>query len=62
MKLAGGRKMEKIKSLTIRINAEKWQKAKVKMLLEGKGRTFQDICEEAIDRYVEESDDKEKNK
>ena len=52
--------MEKIKSLTIRIDEEKWQKAKVKMMLEGKGRTFQDICEDARDRYIEESDDKEK--
>ena len=62
MKLAGGRKIEKIKSLTIRIHEEKWKKTKDKMLLERKGRTFQDICEEAIDRYVEESDEKKKNK
>ena len=54
--------MEKIKSLTIRINAEKWQRAKIQMLERGKGETFQDICEQAIDKYIEENDEVNKKK
>jgi hypothetical protein len=50
------------KHITLRIDAEKWQRAKIKMLERGKGETFQDICEQAIDKYIEENDEVNKKK
>lgn len=53
--------MNEVKHLTIRVDIEKWQKAKLKMVQEAKGETFQSLFIKALDEYLQE-DEKENKK
>ena len=52
--------MDNKKRLTIRVNEDIWQKARLIMVQRNKGETFQDICVAAIEGYVKENE-KENN-
>lgn len=52
--------MDNKKRLTIRVDEDIWQKARLTIVKRNKGETFQDICVSAIEEYVKENEDKEK--
>lgn len=52
--------MDNKKRLTIRVDEDIWQKARLKMVQKNEGETFQDICVAAIKKYIAENENKEK--
>lgn len=52
--------MDNKKRLTVRVNEDIWQKARLVMVQRNKGETFQDICVAAIEEYIAENENKEK--